>query len=418
MNERQLKFLFFVLCAAFIANLLGYAFIVPILPSWKTQFALNNTQATALVSLWAVPLFLLGPMTGRVVDRFGAMPIIFISLVLLTITSLLYLVAVQEKYGSGFYLLAIARLLHGLAGASIMTAGFSLASELWPLKFGETSGQLIGIAVIGGLLGPVIGGITFAYSPTLAFLTLAAVPALVSPLAFISMRTVKHHQSKAGPTSTISIMAFIKEPMLFRIGMLVVLATLATGALEAGVPLLLQEALGLGSASIGLILLGLILFQGLGGWFWGVKVDQKGPIRYMIWGWILVSISLLVCGFVIWFVTGNQSVWIVVGVLAIFQFAIAATQVPMLPMIDTATNQLFGTGSAGLAFGAFGTAWAAGTILGPLAIGPMLDLTNSWALTVSALTIPMAIGLWITIANKEMLTTCYQDEMNARLGDE
>ena len=213
-------------------------------------------------------------------------------------------------------------------------------------------------------------------------------------------------------------MAFVKEPMLFRIGMLVVLATLATGALEAGVPLLLQEALGLGSASIGLILLGLILFQGLGGWFWGIKVDQKGPIRYMIWGWILVSISLLVCGFVIWFVTGNQSVWIVVGVLAIFQFAIAATQVPMLPMIDTATNQLFGSGSAGLAFGAFGTAWAAGTILGPLAIGPMLDLTNSWALTVSALTIPMVIGLWITIANKEMLTTCYQAEMDARLADE
>jgi len=48
----------------------------------------------------------------------------------------------------------------------------------------------------------------------------------------------------------------------------------------------------------------------------------------------------------------------------------------------------------------------------------MLDLTNSWALTVSALTIPMVIGLWITIANKEMLTTCYQTEMDARLADE
>ena len=193
MNEKQLKFLFFVLCAAFIANLLGYAFIVPILPSWKTQFALNNTQATALVSLWAVPLFLLGPMTGRIVDRFGAMPIIFISLVLLTLTSLLYLVAVQEKFGSGFYLLAIARLLHGLAGASIMTAGFSLASELWPLNFGETSGQLIGIAVVGGLLGPVVGGITFAYSPTLAF------DARSSPCFGIASRIYFNENSQTSP---------------------------------------------------------------------------------------------------------------------------------------------------------------------------------------------------------------------------
>ena len=59
----------FGLChVLFLVDFLGYAFILPILPSWKQEFALSNTEATALVSLWAVPLFLLGPK-NRQIDR-------------------------------------------------------------------------------------------------------------------------------------------------------------------------------------------------------------------------------------------------------------------------------------------------------------------------------------------------------------
>ena len=72
MNESEKKWAFWALSCAFLVDFLGYAFIVPILPSWKQEFALSNTEATALVSLWAVPLFLLGPKTGRITDRFGA----------------------------------------------------------------------------------------------------------------------------------------------------------------------------------------------------------------------------------------------------------------------------------------------------------------------------------------------------------
>ena len=80
-DKRQLKRAFLALLLAFFVNFLGYAFIVPILPSWQTQFGLNATQATLLISLWAVPLLLFGPLTGRITDRFGAGPTVFVSLV-------------------------------------------------------------------------------------------------------------------------------------------------------------------------------------------------------------------------------------------------------------------------------------------------------------------------------------------------
>ena len=92
MNDSQKRWAFWALAAAFLVDFLGYAFIVPILPSWKQEFALSNTEATALVSLWAVPLFILGPKTGRITDRLGAGRTILFSLFSLTIASLLYLV--------------------------------------------------------------------------------------------------------------------------------------------------------------------------------------------------------------------------------------------------------------------------------------------------------------------------------------
>ena len=150
MNETEKKWAFWALACAFMVDFLGYAFIVPILPSWKQEFDLSNTEATLLVSLWAVPLFFLGPKTGRITDKLGAGRTILFSLFALTVASLLYLVAMKITVVDGFIVLAIARLIHGASGAAILTAGFAAASDIWPKKFGEISGKLIAMATIGG----------------------------------------------------------------------------------------------------------------------------------------------------------------------------------------------------------------------------------------------------------------------------
>ena len=49
MKESDKRWAFWALACAFLVDFLGYAFIVPILPSWKEEFALSNTEATALV---------------------------------------------------------------------------------------------------------------------------------------------------------------------------------------------------------------------------------------------------------------------------------------------------------------------------------------------------------------------------------
>ena len=418
MNDSEKRWAFWALSCAFLVDFLGYAFIVPILPSWKQEFALSNTEATALVSLWAVPLFLLGPKTGRITDKFGAGKTILFSLFCLTGASLLYLIAMKVTFVDGFIILAIARLIHGASGAAILTAGFAAASDIWPTKFGEISGKLIAMATIGGLLGPVIGGVAYTIGPEYAFIGLALITAAIIPIVYVTTKELGHGKGEPAQGS-VPLRVFIQNPVLLRIGLLVTMTTLATGALEAGIPLFLEDNLGLNAAWIGAVLLVMVVAQGLGGWMWGALVDRNGPVKYMIFGWWIVTIAMLAAGYVAYSISDATLVaYCIIVILGIFQFAISAAQVPMLPMIDTATSQVYGKGGAGLAFGAFGTAWAAGTIIGPMVIGPVFDYTGSWGITLGILAIPMFAGLVITVTNRQMLRECYNSEMSKRLESE
>jgi len=417
MKESDKRWAFWALACAFLVDFLGYAFIVPILPSWKQEFALSNTEATALVSLWAVPLFLLGPKTGRLTDRLGAGKTILVSLFCLTGASLMYLVAMKITVVDGFIVLAIARLIHGLSGAAILTAGFAAASDIWPTNFGEISGKLIAMATIGGLLGPVIGGVAYTLGPEYAFIGLAIITAAIIPVVYVTTKELGNGSEPA--QGSVPLKVFIQNPVLFRIGLLVTMTTLATGALEAGIPLFLEDNLGLNAAWIGAVLLVMVVAQGIGGWMWGALVDKNGPVRYMVFGWYIVTFAMLAAGYVAYSISDAiLAAYCIIVILGIFQFAIAAAQVPMLPMVDTATSQVYGKGGAGLAFGAFGTAWAAGTIIGPMVIGPVFDYTGSWGITLGILAIPMFCGLLITLTNKEMLAHCYNSEMEKRMESE
>ena len=405
---------FYALFFAFFVNFLGYAFIVPVLPAWQTQFGLNTTQATLLVSLWAVPLFLLGPVTGRITDRYGAGLTVAVSLLLLAGSSGLYVVATKEWVGRPFILLSFARLVHGASGATIMTAGLASASQLWPTRFGEQAGKLLGIAAIGGLFGPVMGGLLFTWGEAWAFAVLGGLTLAVVPVVLLAMKEIGGPVE--GSSATVSLRVFFEDAILFRVGVLLAITTVATGALEAGVPLFLDDTLGLSSAEIGGVLLVMVLMQGIGSVVWGRLVDRKGPTRYMVIGWTFVVLSLVGVAATGALLKGDVAVFAMIGLLGAFQFSIAAAQIPMLPMIDTATNRALGEGNPGLAFGVFGAAWAAGTILGPLLVGPVFDLFGSWALALGGLAIPALGALLITLSNREVLRDCYETEINKRKG--
>ena len=137
----------------------------------------------------------------------------------------MYLVAMKVTFVDGFIILAIARLIHGLSGAAILTAGFAAASDIWPTKFGEISGKLIAMATIGGLLGPVIGGVAYTIGPEYAFIGLALITAAIIPIVYVTTKELGQGSGEPAQGS-VPLRVFIQNPVLFRIGLLVTMTTL------------------------------------------------------------------------------------------------------------------------------------------------------------------------------------------------
>ena len=140
-----------------------------------------------------------------------------------------------------------------------MTAGLASASQLWRTNVGEQAGKLLGIAAIGGLFGPVLGGVLFTWGEATAFLVLAYLTLAVGPEVLLAIKDIRGPSENA--SSTVSVRIFFDDPILFRVGVLLAITTVATGALEAGVPLFLDDSLGLSSAEIGGVLLVMVLMH-------------------------------------------------------------------------------------------------------------------------------------------------------------
>jgi MFS family permease len=143
-------------------DLLGFGIVLPLLPIYGEQFALENGLSNAQVG-WVIGLlmasfsamqFLFLPLWGRLSDLFGRRPILLIGLAGSTIFYTLFGLATQWQSLTWLF---IARIGAGIAGATISTAQAYIADTTSAEN--RTKGMaLIGAAfALGFTVGPIIG---------------------------------------------------------------------------------------------------------------------------------------------------------------------------------------------------------------------------------------------------------------------
>jgi MFS transporter, DHA1 family, tetracycline resistance protein len=146
------KFIFLTI----LLDFLGIGLIIPVAPKLVEQLngpSENNAFLYgALMSLYAVMLFIFAPIFGAVSDRFGRRPVILISLLG---TGLDYIVA---AFAPTLWLLFVTRAINGISGANFVTCQAFIADTTPPEKRAGAYG-LVGAAIgLGFILGPVAGG--------------------------------------------------------------------------------------------------------------------------------------------------------------------------------------------------------------------------------------------------------------------
>ncbi len=152
-------------------DLLGFGIVLPLLPIYGEQFALQHELTPAqmgwmvglLMSSFSAMQFLFLPVWGRLSDLFGRRPILLIGLAGSTIFYALFGIATVWRSLTWLF---VARIGAGIAGATISTAQAYIADTT--SAGNRTKGMaLIGAAfALGFTLGPVIGAISLLFGTT------------------------------------------------------------------------------------------------------------------------------------------------------------------------------------------------------------------------------------------------------------
>jgi len=178
-----------ILSIVFI-DLIGFGMIIPILPLYAQRFQATEWQIGILLASYSFMQFLASPVLGWLSDRYGRKPVLLCSLVGSAAGYLLMANA------ASLAILFAARILAGIAGASVGTASAYIADITPPEDRSKRIG-LIGAAFgIGFVLGPPIGRILSHFSVIAPFWFAAILSVLNAILMWIVLPEPERHTAR------------------------------------------------------------------------------------------------------------------------------------------------------------------------------------------------------------------------------
>lgn len=158
---------------------LGYGVVAPAIPQFALEFGVSNFAASAIVSAFALMRLLSAPLAGWMVARFGERRSYTVGILIVAIST--GAAAVAMNY-SQFLIL---RGAGGVGSAMFSVAATALLAKVSPP---EARGRVASLNaagfLLGGLLGPVLGGLVAVFglrAPfVFYFLTLLAAATVVA----------------------------------------------------------------------------------------------------------------------------------------------------------------------------------------------------------------------------------------------
>jgi len=332
-----------LISALLFLEMLFLAGLSPLLPELKQEFGLTTSEAGALLAMYAVGAIIGAIGAILLTARRGPKSAALISLSAFAAASLAFGVA-----GTYPGLLA-ARLVQGVAGAVLWTAGTVWVLEVAPVdRRGEMLGFGFGVAEAGAIAGPVIGGVAAGVGRAETFAGIAVICVL---LALATMRFPAPAHAGAEPLRVRRMLASSRVRLAVAITLLPAIMLAAVSVLAP----LQQNALGAGAgeiaATFGVAALAGILARLL----FGRWSDRQGPLRPIRIG-LLANVPLVLA------LPWLESRWAVALTICGVLVLIGVLWAPLMLMLSDAcvavgVSQL-------MAVAVMNFAWPPGNILG------------------------------------------------------
>jgi MFS family permease len=364
--------LFWLVAAVVLVDTMFFAAVAPLLPHYSDELDLSKTGAGILTAAYPAGTFLGALPAGWIATRWGVKPTLMLGLAILGSTSLLF------AFANHIVLLDAARFLQGVGGACMWAAGMAWLVTAAPAdRRGELIGAALSAAIIGVLLGPVLGGAATLLSPEAVF---SSVAVLAACLALWAWRTPGVEPE---PSPGIAAMLrTLRRPAVLIGFWLFTIPALFAGVVEVLAPLRMDD-LGASGAAIGaafLVAAGVeAVISPLAGRF-SDRAGRLAPIRAGLVAAAVMAILLPL----------PHTAFLVAVAVVLTIASLAVFWAPAMAMLSDASEEA-GLDQA-LAFSISNLAWAIGHVLGAGTGGAVAEATAD-AVPYAALAVACVVTL-------------------------
>ena len=349
-----------VLAAISFAVAVGFGVVAPAIPVFARQFGVGHTAAAAVISAFAFMRFVSALGGGRLVDRLGERKVL---------TTGIFFVAASTAvagFAQTYLQLLLLRAVGGIGSAMFTVSAVSLLLRVVdPEHRGRANGLFQGGFLVGGLMGPVVGGILTEVSTRLPFFVYGASLAVAGVIGAVFLAKATLHDRTNGRGAD-GDRTTLREAFRNRAYQAALVTNLGTGWALFGVrsslvPLFVVEGLQVGAIWTGIGFLVGSIVQATLLLPTGRFVDTVGRRPAMIIGGLLAMAAMLVVTF---------STSLPTYLLAMALFGVGSAQLGVAPgaVVGDVVR-----GRSGQVVAVFQMSADLGSIVGPLVAGVLAD---------------------------------------------
>ena len=149
----KLPFEVWALVAGGFTVALGYGVVAPAIPQFALEFNVSNFAASAIVSAFALMRLVSAPLAGAVVGRFGERRTYIVGILIVAVST------GAAAFAGNYAQFVVLRGVGGIGSAMFTVAATALLIKVSPPSArGRVASVNAAGFLLGGLLGPVIGG--------------------------------------------------------------------------------------------------------------------------------------------------------------------------------------------------------------------------------------------------------------------
>jgi len=284
----------FVIVMTIFIDITGFGMIIPLLPFYAETFQAGFAALGVLVASFSIMQFIFAPILGRISDNVGRRPILLLSILISSISFILFALA------NSFLVLLLSRIIAGMATETAVAQAY--IADITSEKERATGIGKVGAAHgVGFIIGPVIGGLLSVYGFWAPGFAAAALTLLNLLFVFFFLPESigkTRHATRAASNSNSGYLRKLADalasPLLGAVLVILFIITLAFSAIPVIVPLLGISFFGFGSVALSYVFVYIGVVQVvLQGFIIGRLAGTVGEEKLIAFGPLLMMSGML-----------------------------------------------------------------------------------------------------------------------------